>query len=321
MSKQANPTLVGAFVVGAVALAAAGIVIFGGHNLFEPEFKYVAYFETSVTGLDVGAAVRYRGVQVGRVSNIQAVWSEDEEEILIPVELTLSKGAVRASSQDSRELLDRRGVADVMESLIARGLRAVLVQDSFLTGKLHVALNHYPGSEVRIVGGSELPEIPTLRAGLERVAQRFEELPIDELVASVIDAMAAIEALATKPELGDLFVKLDTLVERLDAQIEPLASSTEALIADLRGASAQLSGLIQDVDAEVGRVSGAATGALDESRATLEHVNALIGEKDIVVYRLAVLLEELGAAARALRVLAETLERQPEALIKGKGER
>jgi len=177
MSKHANPTLVGGFVVGAVALVVAGIAIFGNTNLFVPEFKYVAYFESSTTGLDVGAAVRFQGVQVGHVSRITAVWS-GEEEIQIPVQLTFTRESVRAPTRKLEAELERRGVRDVMDSMIERGLRATLVQDSFLTGKMHVALSFFPGSELRVVGGTRLPEMPTLKAGF---AQRIEELPIDEM--------------------------------------------------------------------------------------------------------------------------------------------
>jgi paraquat-inducible protein B len=320
MSKQANPTLVGAFVVGAVALAVAGILVFGSGDFFSPQFRCVSFFETSVTGLDEGAAVRYQGVKVGRVSRISAVWGENDE-IVIPVEMTFSRDSVLTPSQAQREDFDRRGARELVSSLVERGLRAVLVQDSLLTGKLHVALQFYPESKPRFVDGVNLPEIPTLQAGIDKIAKRLEELPFDELVSSIIEAMDAIETLATKPGIDSVLAKLEALIARLDAQVDPLSSSTQDLIADLRSASADLSRLLDDVGARVGPVADAATSTLDESRATLASLRGLVGEEDVVAYRVALLLEELTEAARALRVLAETLERQPEALIKGKGDR
>ena len=323
MSKHANPTLVGGFVVGAVVLVVAGFLIFGNRSLFAQEFKYVAYFESSITGLDEGAAVRYQGVQVGHVSRISAVWAGDEE-ILIPVELTFSRESVQAPTSQLKADLERRGVRDIMDSLIERGLRATLVQDSFLTGKMHVALSYYPGSEARIVGGSKLPEMPTIKSGL---AQRIEELPIDELVHSALETVRTVEALARHPAAAGLLEKLDTLIARVDAHVDPLASSTQGVVVDLhntlaelRNASADLRRLIQDTGSRIGSVSEAATGVLDESRATFANVNELVSEKD-VIYRLIALLDDLSASAQALRVLAETLEREPEALIKGKGDR
>ena len=56
MSKRASPTIIGAFVVGAVALLVVGLVAFGSMNLFRRPLTYVMFFDSSVSGLSVGAA-------------------------------------------------------------------------------------------------------------------------------------------------------------------------------------------------------------------------------------------------------------------------
>ena len=71
MSKKANPTVIGGFVVGAVILLAAGIALVGGSQLFAPRSQVVTYFEGSVKGLRVGSNVLFRGVRIGFVSDIQ----------------------------------------------------------------------------------------------------------------------------------------------------------------------------------------------------------------------------------------------------------
>ena len=55
MAKQANKTAVGLFVVGAVALLVAALIIFGGGKFFQETNQYVAFFEGSVKGLNPGA--------------------------------------------------------------------------------------------------------------------------------------------------------------------------------------------------------------------------------------------------------------------------
>jgi paraquat-inducible protein B len=59
MSKQANKTLIGAFVVGAIVLAVAGILVFGSGDFFSVRPMFVMYFEGSVSGLNVGAPVTF----------------------------------------------------------------------------------------------------------------------------------------------------------------------------------------------------------------------------------------------------------------------
>ncbi len=63
MSKAANKTLIGAFVLGSVVLAIAAAIILGSGRFFTPTFINVMYFRGSVKGLNVGSPVMFRGVQ------------------------------------------------------------------------------------------------------------------------------------------------------------------------------------------------------------------------------------------------------------------
>ena len=71
MSRKANPTIVGIFVIGALALLVAGVVLFGSGKFFRPTLEYVAYFEGSVGGLLKGAPVKFHGVRIGAVTDIR----------------------------------------------------------------------------------------------------------------------------------------------------------------------------------------------------------------------------------------------------------
>ena len=50
----------------------------------------------------------------------------------------------------------------------------------------------------------------------------------------------------------------------------------------------------------------------------MDTIDYLAGEDSVVSYRLGKTLEELGAAARSMRLLADTLQQQPESVIFGK---
>ena len=70
MAKQANRMMIGGFVVIAVILLAASLVVFGSGKFFKKTNEYVLYFDGSVKGLSVGAPVLFQGVQVGSVTSI-----------------------------------------------------------------------------------------------------------------------------------------------------------------------------------------------------------------------------------------------------------
>ena len=85
MSKGASKTMIGGFVVGAVALLLVTVLIFGSGKIFSKKQRVVMFFEESVSGLNVGAPVVFRGVTIGSVVDID-LWNYPKDlKVLIPV--------------------------------------------------------------------------------------------------------------------------------------------------------------------------------------------------------------------------------------------
>ena len=89
MAKQTSKTLIGGFVVGAVALIVAGVLIFGSGQFFQESYKYVLYFRGSLKGLSVGAPVLFQGVQVGSVTDISLETDTEDMTLQIPVTIEI----------------------------------------------------------------------------------------------------------------------------------------------------------------------------------------------------------------------------------------
>ena len=92
MSKRASPTVIGAFVVGAAILAVAGVAYFGGGKFLAKTTAYVAFFDGSLKGLNIGAPVTFRGVRIGTVTNIVVRFDSVDQSIRIPVYFELEQG-------------------------------------------------------------------------------------------------------------------------------------------------------------------------------------------------------------------------------------
>ena len=100
MAKRANPSFVGAFVIGAIALAVAAVVLIGSGMLFRTTHLFVCFFDGNVNGLRVGAPVKFKGVQIGEVRQILLSLNagngptKQSNTIKIPVIIELDQGRI-----------------------------------------------------------------------------------------------------------------------------------------------------------------------------------------------------------------------------------
>jgi len=178
VSGKPNPTAIGAFVVGAIALL-LGATLFFGAKLFSGSsgrFGATAIFTGSVKGLDVGAPVTLRGVKIGEVTDIHVSFDQRTAEFVIPVTMSLS----REDLGIAKDLATRAN----LQVLIDRGLRAQLKTQSLLTGLLYVDLVFKPESPPRYVDfDTEEPQLPTAPTGLEAIMERMSEVDYEHFYA------------------------------------------------------------------------------------------------------------------------------------------
>src|SRR5262245_55212021 len=102
MGSKINPTTIGAFVVGALVLLIAGVLLFGGGKFFQEKVPYVLFFDSSVEGLNVGAPVIFRGVQIGQVTAISAIADPQTFDVRIKVQVELVRGVIRLGEEGQR---------------------------------------------------------------------------------------------------------------------------------------------------------------------------------------------------------------------------
>jgi paraquat-inducible protein B len=218
----------------------------------------------------------------------------------------------------------RRGEEPLIRSLIERGLRAQLRTQSPVTGQLSVRLGFHPDTPVRLVGGEgkvpEIPTIPTVFAQASATAQslveRLEQPPLDELFAHRLGTVQGLDRLVNAPELCAILRSLDhtlttlqQLLSRVDGRVTPLADGVEKTLGTARATLRDGQQLLRHVD---GRVARPADGLEDTSKvaqATLVQAQRRLDDP----------LQGVTAAARAIRLLADYLERNPNALLFGKG--
>jgi paraquat-inducible protein B len=305
MSKRANPTLIGAFVVGAIALAVAVVLLLAGGELFARKAQYVMYFAGSVKGLNIGSPVTFRGVRIGTVTNIQLVVVKHNKEIKIPVVIEIDNTRFTQRDPGAAAVPDSDAATD-MKELIKAGLRAQLQLQSLLTGQLFIQIDFYPGTPDRLVGNEQYVEIPTIPTPIDKISRKLEDFPFDKVLDDITTTMNGIGHLVNSRELQTTLVSIQQsldefrkLAGNLNQQVVPLATGVDTTLEEARNALA------------------AARSAMVQARSTLESAGDLVSDQRLIT-ELDNALVELTGAARAVRVLANSIDRQPESLIRGR---
>ena len=266
-----------------------------------------AYFAGSVRGLKQGAPVEVKGLEIGRVIDVHLEYDPASNEILIPVSMEIEPQRIMLTSGAGAPKQEPGNA--VLKGLVTRGLRAQLRTGSLLTGDLVVALDFFPDAqpaEVRMEGDLPvIPSVPTqldsITASVSSVLDRVAALPIEPLIADIRRTVQGVEGLVASPE-------------------------TKEAAAALNASLVQLKELTTQLGAEVGPTSTALRQSVQqlaitmrEAQTTLQGAQSFVGPDSQVQRDLLSLLRELQTAARSIRVFADYLERNPQALIRGKG--
>jgi paraquat-inducible protein B len=314
MSKQANKTVIGIFVVGAIALVVVAIVVLGSGKFFRQTLKAVCYFEGSVGGLNIGAPVVFRGVKIGSVTNVILRFDRKDLIFTIPVFIEIDPSKMVATGPEPT-----KKPGENLKLLADRGLRASLEMQSIVTGQMQVGLDFQPDKPAKFKAtDTSTPEIPTIPTPMQELAKKIEKLPIQEIFDKLSSALDGINRVAQSPEIVEAFRSVNLavadvrkLVQNVDNRIGPLASSIEGTVNDYGK-------LARNADKEVQKAVLGIEKTLGEAQLTLAQARQTLSEDSTLSYEIAETLQELQKGARSIRLLADDLKRRPESAIWGK---
>ncbi|WP_137176997.1 intermembrane transport protein PqiB [Roseomonas sp. AR75] len=263
----------------------------------------VSYFTDSVGGLAPGAPVQFQGVRIGEVIGYDLVYDAATDRLRIPVRYEIEPDRIAGSSA-----AEHRGPLENAQMLVRQGLRARLASANLLTGQqlisLEVVANAGP-AEVRVTDGViEMPTAPgqfaSILDGVNQVLARIEALPLQQIGDNLNETIAGVNTLVRGPELAGAIASLqgtlataEQTLRQIDAAAAPALRTLPQLVTSLNNAATQAGRLMTSVNRGYG----------DESqfRRDLDRM-----------------LDQITTAARSLRSLADQLNRNPEALIRGR---
>ena len=327
MSKKANPTFVGVFVLGAILIAVGAIVFLGTTKLFTKEKRCICFFQQSVAGLQVGSAVKFKGVPIGQVKNIQIRFNADATtyvKILFNINTDTVVNNLGADFSILDEGSDRKQTN--------RGLRATLAYESLITGLLYVELDYHENAPppVFLQGDTTYVEVPTLPSNIEAILEnatkavaKLGKVDFDGLSKDLQDLLQT----ANKGLSQIQFEELSAAIKRAADSISGLAASPDVkdTLSAARTALVNLDRTLTSLQAQIDPLGKQLTPTLEQLRKTLvglqkttTRIDSTLAPEGDLRYQLNGTLGELGEMAKSLQRLSEFLERNPNALIFGR---
>ncbi len=352
LNNRPNALRIGIFAIGGLILLMAAVVTVFGSSFFSRTEVAVMHFSSSVHGLQVGSPVVFRGVRLGRVVSLGVVHDAGTGAFSVPVRAEIDRSLIQ--DPQGRPTADHKGLA--LAALVARGLRAQLASQSLLTGQMFIDLdlpNVTPtnglvaGTEkAATIGADGAVVIPTKPSSIDGFIAQLQGLDLRGLVAELSAAAASTKQLVGSPQLQKAIEDLagatrtlQSLGSTLEKRVGPLADAAQATLGDTRRAAgnagdaatraAERVGSAADkLGAAAGRVNGLLApespllqrvqSAADELARSAVALRQATADDGALVQNMDRALQDVSRASRTVRELADLLQREPEALLRGR---
>jgi paraquat-inducible protein B len=300
--------LVGAFVLGGLALVVTAILLFGSTHLFARTFSIVGVFEGSVAGLNVGSPVTFRGVNIGKVQRMQVQVDVLHKTGIIPVYMQLEPDKI--AWVNGRFHMGAKS----FESAVNAGLRAQLRSDSLVTGQVSVDLDFYPGTPALLthLSGDD-PEIPTMPSDMQNLKAEIRDLHLRELGEKTRLALTSMQHLLdeTSGKIGPLADSLNSTLETARGAMIAVQSNSVRTLDDIDKLALEGRGQIATNGRDLDQLLHTAQATATQAEALVASLNDLAAERSPLRDDLQSSVRDLADSAGSLRAFTRELERNP----------
>lgn len=302
METRASYVVVGTFVLALIA-AAFGVVIFLTRTSFEDTPKtYMSYFTGSVTGLQIGSPVRYRGVPVGTVNDIR-IDPTDVERVRVMMDIVHGTPI----KTDTNSTLGLQGITGVAYIELTGGTRE--------------------SEPLTALDDGQVPVIPSKKSGIQQVLASAPELL--ERAVAISERLALILDDRNVQSVSDTLANLSKLTGTLansSGQIERLIADSQTTFTALREAADGVTELTGGLNSKIGPLATGAQDVVTDVQKTVRSFNRIASQLELVVdenrdsirdfssgglYELSQFIAEGRVLISALTRLSGLIERDP----------
>ncbi len=318
MSTRSNNFKIGLFVVVFFLLLSGLLIFLGAGEVFKPKAKMETYFDRSVTGVTVGSPLRFRGVAIGSVSEIQFATNRYPEEVTEFSRNNYVVVIMEVQTEIFGELSEAR-MREVLPKLVPEGWR-VRMNKSGLTGSAYLEIDRIDDAPdpLPVPWEPKLPYIPSAPAVLSELLDSVQQ---------ILDKLEAIDLEASNQELQKLLAEATAGVQDLRGlEVQPVLKEVTKAVKEIKLAAADFREAVKDLDGKINEadVEGISTGARDiiaELRTTNERLAETIEQVNTTTKtainpeEISEVVDSIQDVTRQLKEITSDLSQNPGALI------
>lgn len=282
------------------------------------------YFEGTVQGLQIGAPVKLKGVILGEVTDIQINFQNYDKKITTPQTIITAVTADLVLEKINREEVDEQ--EGFFNEAINNGLRAQLNFQSFLTGLLYVELDFYPKTPVKLYGlQSRHQELPTIATEFEELTKSLQELHLKELAKNFTHLLTQVNTIVDSGEIEKMFASVSRAANSIETTSNNANKEIMVLSKNLEKTRSQVDTLLAELNTQTPQIAQSLNANLKEFQRSLEQlnkttatINETFSDDSPLMDQLTSTLEDVSRSAQAFRNLSETIDQQPESILRGK---
>jgi paraquat-inducible protein B len=326
MAKKGSLFAIGVFVTSALALFVVALIILLRGSFFSNMTSVVFYFNGSLNGLDIGSAVKFKGVHIGNVKAIDIVY-DSEEGVTTPVVAEIDTNIFSPLTQ----LLSKGEYDQFYQVQTMNGLAAKLSMESFVTGKLFVELDYYRPSKLRFYGKNRtnLPQIPTIASEVEKfiasadhVLKQFGQIDFKNISTRLVSILSNLDEQLQDVSFGEVFhdvSKAATSIQdffHLD-NMRTLIERLSVIITDVQQFLSSVSTVMDQFGVSFGIAADGVYRASEQFKDTCGHISKVVGPQSDFRESAKDFLLQATKAVQSLRYFLDLLNKTPNALFAG----
>jgi ABC-type transporter Mla subunit MlaD len=303
MSTKPNYFKLGLFILIALFLLVAAIILFGSGVFEEKRTLFETYFSDPVSGLAPGSAVLEQGVQVGVVESVSFVRHDyplsevtnpsSPYRPLVRVICSVHGGRFpEAEKEDNQVHLD---------SLVKNGLRLQL-STNILTGQGYIEAGYkdpmrfpvasFPWEPEHLFIPSALSDFTTMKDSVDKILHRLEQIETEKIAENI----------------NEVLVSVNTAIN--DAQVGTLSNEASEFIEEIRQTNQSLKALLENPTPKENLANVAEL--VDQMNLTLARIDQLILARSPQIVEM---LENFKQMSENLKNMTEELKKNPSELI------